>query len=170
MTSFLNSRLLRCLVLHLGACAAPGWLCCTWLAVPTSQPGFITAPVCRHRSPDGAQVHSLQQCQTVLLATSLQAPVSTLSAGFGLILGLNGAIWVSTQQHQTTAVPSGAAAAHEGLVQQQQQKKATMLTREERSRVVRVATCIRALAKLYLLVYPATILETFQVGWALIRW
>ena len=90
-----------------------------------------------------------------------------MSAGIGLILGLNGAIWVSTQQHQTTAVPSGAAAAHEGLAQQQQ-KQAEMLTKEERSRIVRVATCIRALARLYLLVYPATILETFQVGRALI--
>ena len=90
-----------------------------------------------------------------------------MSAGIGLILGLNGAIWVSTQQHQTTAVPSGAAAAHEGLAQQQQ-KQADMLTKEERSRIVRVATCIRALARLYLLVCPATILETFQVGRALI--
>ena len=74
---------------------------------------------------------------------------------------------MSTQQHQTSAVPSGAAATHEGLAQQQQ-KQATMLTKEERSRVVRVATSIRALARLYLLVHPATILETFQVGWALI--
>ncbi len=97
---------------------------------------------------------------------SVQAPHITFSAGIGLILGLNGSIWVSTQQHQTTAIPSGAAAAHEGLALQQQ-KQATMLTKEERSRVVRVAACIRALAKLYLLVYPATILETFQVGWAL---
>eukprot|EP00891_Asterochloris_glomerata_P000696 jgi/Astpho2/696/e_gw1.00013.94.1_t len=105
----------------------------------------------------------LVEIPTKLIKRQKQHFVNLDGLGIGLILGLNGSIWVSTQQHQTTTIPSGAAAAHEGLALQQQ-KQATVLTKEERSRVVRVAACIRALAKLYLLVYPATILETFQLS------
>ena len=153
--AFFDSRLLHRLGLHLGGCAhkKSGLPNSTHLQALASEWGSSAQPAAIF---DGAACNRLQ------------APEMSLSAGIGLILGLNGAIWVSTQQHQTTAVPSGAAAAHEGLAQQQQ-KQATMLTKEERSRVVRVATCIRALARLYLLVYPATILETFQVIWVLIK-
>ena len=140
------------------AYAASGWLC-TQKSWDSQQHPFVSIGL-----PVGLKCLACSMFDGAA-CSKLQAPDNTLSAGIGLILGLNGAIWVSTQQHQTTAVPSGAAAAHGGLAQQQQ-KVATMLTKEERSRVVRVATCIRALARLYLLVHPATILETFQVGWA----
>jgi hypothetical protein len=83
----------------------------------------------------------------------------SISAGVDLVLGLNGLVWVCPHvargpdgapvQPQTAA---GAAAA------------AASITRAQREACVRVAGAIRALAALYLPIYPDAILDTHQVG------
>jgi hypothetical protein len=75
-----------------------------------------------------------------------------VAAGVDLILGLNGLVWVSPQVPRgPDGAPLAAAAA-------------ASTTKEQREACVRVAAAIRALAALYLQVYPDSVADTYQVG------
>ena len=79
--------------------------------------------------------------------------------GVDLILGLNGLIWVCPHVARgpdgaPVQPPTAAGAA----------VAAASITRAQREACVRVAGAIKALAALYLPIYPDAILDTYQVG------
>jgi len=80
-----------------------------------------------------------------------------LAAGVQLILGLNGVIWVSAESKQKPdqATDSVASEAQPNLVRE--------VSKAERQAIARVANCIRALAKLYFSIHPASILSVYTV-------
>ena len=77
-----------------------------------------------------------------------------LTAGVQLILGLNGVIWVSAESKQTP---------EQALVSEAQPVLVTDVSKAERQAIARVANCIRALAKLYFSIHPASILSVYTV-------
>lgn len=79
------------------------------------------------------------------------------TVGVQLILGLNGVIWVSAESRQTPeqASSSSASEAQAALVRD--------VSKAERQAIARVANCIRALAKLYFSIHPASILSVYTV-------
>lgn len=86
-----------------------------------------------------------------------RATQSSYCAGVQLILGMNGVIWVSPQ---TADVPEQA---NSSQVSDAQPAAVRSISVAERQACARVANCIRALAKLYFLIYPDAILRVYQV-------
>ena len=78
-------------------------------------------------------------------------------AGVQLILGLNGVIWVSAEVQKALEQDSG------GLLSDAQPVTVRDVLPAERQAIARVANCIRALAKLYFSIHPASILSVYTV-------
>ena len=74
-----------------------------------------------------------------------------------LILGLNGVIWVSAE---STHLPEQA---DSSLTSEAQPITVRDVSRAERQAIARAANCIRALAKLYFFIHPASILSVYMV-------
>lgn len=101
------------------------------------------------------------------LAQTLEAPELTVqssfskvnmhAAGVQLILGMNGVIWVTAQS------PDAPEEANSSLVSEAQPATVKSITAAERQACARAANCIKALAKLYFLIYPEAILRVYQV-------
>lgn len=79
-----------------------------------------------------------------------------LAAGVQLILGLNGVIWVSAETKHNPGPDSP-------LMSEAQPVLVRDVTKAERQAIARVANCIRALAKLYFSIHPASILSVYTV-------
>ncbi len=77
--------------------------------------------------------------------------------GVQLILGLNGVIWVSAGIKQPPEK------ANASLVAEAQPTVVRDITQAERQAIARVANCIRALAKLYFSIHPASIMNVYTV-------
>ena len=74
-----------------------------------------------------------------------------------LILGLNGVIWVSAGSKQAPEQVSSS------LASEAQPNLVRDVSKAERQAIARVANCIRALAKLYFSIHPASILSVYTV-------
>lgn len=99
-------------------------------------------------------------CLTIPLILQWHATWELSAAGVQLILGLNGVIWVSAESKQTPdqVNKSVASEAQPNLMRE--------VSKAERQAIARVANCIRALAKLYFSIHPASILSVHTVGTA----
>lgn len=80
------------------------------------------------------------------------------TVGVQLILGLNGVIWVSAESSQTPEQASST------LASEAQPTLVRHVSKAERQAIARVANCIRALAKLYFSIHPASILSVYTVS------
>ncbi len=80
------------------------------------------------------------------------------TVGVQLILGLNGVIWVSAESRQTPEQASSS------LASEAQAALVRDVSKAERQAIARVANCIRALAKLYFSIHPASILSVYTVS------
>lgn len=78
-------------------------------------------------------------------------------AGVQLILGLNGVVWVSAETKQSPEV------ANSSMDSEAQATVVREVSHDERQAIARVANCIRALAKLYFSIHPASILSVYMV-------
>lgn len=96
------------------------------------------------------------ECPTTLLILQWHYMREVLAAGVQLILGLNGVIWVSAESKQAPEqANSSLAEAQPNFVRN--------VSKAERRAIARVANCIRALAKLYFSIHPASILSVYTV-------
>ena len=77
--------------------------------------------------------------------------------GVQLILGLNGVIWVSAETKQMLEQ------ANTSLISEAQPSAVRDITPAERQAIARIANCIRALAKLYFSIHPASIMSVYMV-------
>ncbi|GAX77838.1 hypothetical protein CEUSTIGMA_g5280.t1 [Chlamydomonas eustigma] len=86
--------------------------------------------------------------------------VSMQTLGVDIILGCNGLIWVSptSPAGEASNVPAAAVVAEEGF------ERCKALSRLQVEVTARVANCIRALASLFLPIYPATILDAYEIA------
>lgn len=78
--------------------------------------------------------------------------------GVQLILGLNGVIWVSAGSKQPPEQ------ANSPLVSEAQPVLVRDVSKAERQAIARVANCIRALAKLYFSIHPASIMSVYTAS------
>ena len=80
------------------------------------------------------------------------------ASGVQLILGLNGVIWVTADTKQPPEQ------AESSLVSDAQPAVSRDITVPERQAIARVANSIRALAKLYFSIHPASIMDVYMVS------
>lgn len=78
--------------------------------------------------------------------------------GVQLILGLNGVIWVSAETKQMLEQ------ANTSLISEAQPSAVRDITPAERQAIARIANCIRALAKLYFSIHPASIMSVYMAS------
>lgn len=93
-----------------------------------------------------------------LIKRQKQHFTSLEGTGVQLILGLNGIIWVSAEIKQTPEQN------HSSLVSEAQPVTVRDVSVSERQAIARVANCIRALAKLYFSIHPASILNVYTAS------
>lgn len=148
---------------------------------------LISAEVQQVNSEGGVALHTrsnkygkLKMGQLVVVPSNLvkrqkQHFVSFETIGVHVILGCNGLIWVSPllppsaqERQQAEELERGGVKKDEMEVDGQDSSSAAAavvpLTRAQVEVATRVANCIRALSSLYFSIYPATILDAYEIS------